>query len=141
MQLVMKVRVNHIRKLFASALLGGTVLLAGCANDNAASRGQIDLIASFTKTADTNWPYLNSHDTTASICGPITNCVQAVSSDYVTVLKFRSPTEARAYVDSLGTSGVQVDPLVIHFDGKATSDQARQEVVDAVSSINADSPD
>lgn len=127
------------------ALAGVALMLAaslgGCVS-NAASRGQIDLVAMFTTgSPDPGWPYLDATDRTRSTCGPVTNCVQAVGSEYVTVLKFASVEDAARYAATLGSRAVQIDPLVVDFNGKLLTAAQRSDVVKALSGINADSPD
>jgi len=105
-------------------------------------RSQIDLVESFTKASpNPDWPYLDASDRTAEVCGSRVNCVQAVRSEYVTVLKFHSVEEARKYTETLGPDGVQIDPLVVHFDGIPLSAVTRADIVHTLSNINVDFPD
>lgn len=104
---------------------------------DAQSREQIDL-NQFTKDHDKNWPYLNAVDATSSECNK-SGCIQAVKSDYVTVLKFPSVKDAAQFAAKCDCHAI--DPLVIRFDGKHMSDETRKEIINTLSNINAGSPD
>lgn len=120
------------------------VVVAGCGELNpmsdAWSRGQIDLVESFT-TGSHDWNYLNSTDLTSEVCGPEVNCVQAVGNDYLTLLKFDDVDAATDYAQSWGTDAVQIDPLVVHFDGTELPTEEREGIIYTLSNINASSPD
>lgn len=121
--------------LMLAAALGGCV-------PNATTRGQIDLVGMFTTASSaSDWSYLDAVDRTSSTCGPVTNCVQAVGSEYVTVLKFASVEDAARYAGTLGPRGAQIDPLVVDFNGKQLTAAQRSDAIKTLSGINADSPD
>ena len=67
--------------------------------------------------------------------------VQAVGNEYLTLLKFSHVEEARRYAETLGPDGHQIDPLVLHFNGKPLSAPTRDEIIAGVSGINVSSPD
>ena len=56
-------------------------------------------------------------------------------------LKFSNVEEARRYAETLGPNGHQIDPLVLHFNGKPLSALTRDEIIAGVSGINVSSPD
>lgn len=64
------------------ALVGiGVAYLATTVLSDAWSRGQINLVDSFTSgTPNPDWPYLDAEDRTAQVCAPPVNCVQAVGN-------------------------------------------------------------
>ncbi len=66
--------------LMALAVIGVAYLTTTVLSD-AWSRGQIDLVDSFTRgTPNPDWPYLDAEDRTAQVCAPPVNCVQAVGN-------------------------------------------------------------
>ena len=129
--------------LMAMMLVAGTVAWAAAVVlSDAWGRSQIDLVERFAGgDADRQWPYLDAVDRTEAVCVTRTGCVQAVGNEYLTLLKFGSVDGARQYAKARGAASVQVDPLVIDFDGRQLSPQVRQEIVDVVSGINVSSPD
>ncbi len=134
MQLVNRVLLRVLAAAVAVAVLSGCV-------SNAESRGRLDLVEAYTTQTDPDWPYLDASDETSSVCGSVTNCVQAVGNQYLVILKFGSVDDATEYAATLGEAGYQVDPLVIHFNGTQLPVDVRQDVITSVEQINADSPD
>lgn len=135
MQLVSRRRAIAVAAVAAFALLTG-----GCVS-NESSRAQIDLIASYTKDKNPEWPYLDAVDQTGALCGPAVGCVQAVSNQYLALLKFGSAADAARYASAWGAEAHQVDPLVIRFNGTPLNPDDRLQVIRSVESINSDSPD
>jgi hypothetical protein len=123
-------------------LTAGTAVLTGCSD--AWSRGQLDLL-SFTNPERHNdppdWTYLDARDVTDEVCGPVTDCVQAVRSDYLTWSKFESVDDAARYAKKLGKQAEQIDPFVVDFDGKPVTDDQRKEIIEVVSGFYASSSD
>lgn len=123
-------------------VVGAVAWAASVVLSDAWGRSQIDLVQSFTTAdPDPDWPYLDAGDRTAAVCGPQVRCVQAVGNEYLTLLKFGSTDDARQYASTLASDAVQIDPLVVHFDGTPLSPVVRQQVVEAVAGINVASPD
>ncbi|QXT63851.1 hypothetical protein [Tessaracoccus palaemonis] len=131
-------RALRLRLLAVAAAVA--VVLGGCV-PNAESRGRLDLVEAYTTQTDPDWPYLDASDETSSVCGNVTNCVQAVGNQYLVLLKFGTVAEAAEYAATLGDAGYQVDPLVIHFNGTQLPVDVRRDVISSVEQINADSPD
>ena len=127
--------------LMALAGIGAAYLTTTFLSD-AWSRGQINLVDRFTRgTPNPDWPYLDAEDRTEQVCGAPVNCVQAVGNEYLTLLKFGSVGAATDYAEILGTDAVQIDPLVVHFDGTELSTETREGIIYTLSSDNASSPD
>lgn len=123
-------------------LVGAVVWVASMVVSDAWGRSQIDLVERFTSGDPApDWPYLDAVDRTAAVCGSQLRCVQAVGNEYLTLLKFSNVDDARRHASTLGSDGVQIDPLVIDFDGLPLSPAVRQEIVEGVSGVNASSPD
>jgi hypothetical protein len=139
--------VGTVRKSLLVAVVAVVALeLGGCQYLSAEEfdkygRSQLDLLALTKAEKNPDWPYLDVSDVTEEVCGPVTDCVQAVRSEYITWTKFRSIEEAARYAKGLGKNGEQLDPLVINFDGKPVTAEQRKEIVEGVSGINASSPD
>ncbi len=130
----------------ASLGIVGAVVSTGCSDpvsaSDAWSRAQIDLVGSFTtRSANPDWPYLDATDLTAQVCGSEVDCVQAVGNEYLTLLKFGGLGAASDYAETLGADAVQIDPLVVHFNGTELSAETREDIVYTLSNINASSPD
>ncbi len=131
----------------AAASLGmvTAVVVAGCGELNplsdAWSRGQIDLVESFTDSTDYDWHHLAATDLTSEVCGSEVNCVQAVGNEYLTLLKFGSVAAASDYAEIWGTDAAQIDPLVVHFNGTELSAETREGIIYTLRTINASSPD
>lgn len=119
--------------------LATALLLTGC--DDAWSRGQLDLNVFTSEHYNYEGSYFFSVDVTDEVCGPVTDCVQAVRSDYFTWTKFASVESAGRYAKKLGNRGVQIDPLVLDFDGAPVSEAEREEIIEVASGFNASSPD
>ena len=139
-----------VRIAVASLAIVTMVTVSGCAlvsMSDAWSRAKIDLLT-FTPdspdpswSSDPEWPYLDATDLTAEVCGSEVDCVQAVGNEYLTLLKFGSVGAATDYAEILGTDAVQIDPLVVHFDGTELSTETREGIIYTLSSDNASSPD
>lgn len=135
------------RVVVASLAVASTALISGCSQLYAASdaytRGQLDLVETFTgeREPGQEWYYLDGADKTAEICGPQTNCVQAVGNEYLTLLKFENVADAADYTATLGSDGVQFDPLVINFNGIPLPAKEREGVIYTFSTFNAGSWD
>ena len=56
-------------------------------------------------------------------------------------MKFGSVGAATDYAEIVGTDAVQIDPLVVHFDGTELSRETREGIIYTLSSDNASSPD
>lgn len=119
------------------AVLGTAAYAVSVLFSDEFARSQIDLIDFTTASPNPDWPYLDdATDRTSEVCGSQVDCVQAVGNEYLTLLKFDSVKAAREYTETLGSDGVQVDPLVIHFDGTPLSTETREDIVYSVSNIN-----
>lgn len=140
-----------VRVAVASLAIVTAVAVSGCvdfvAMSDAWSRGQIDLLT-FTADSpnhdwspDPDWPYLDATDLTSEICGPEVDCVQAVGNEYLTLLKFGSVGAAADYAEFWDADAVQIDPLIVHFNGTELSTEEREDIVRTMSGINASSPD
>ena len=132
-----------VRIAVASLAIVTMVTVSGCAlvsMSDAWSRAKIDLVESFT-TGSYDWHYLNSTDLTSEVCGSEVDCVQAVGNEYLTLLKFGSVGAATDYAEIVGTDAVQIDPLVVHFDGTELPTEEREGIIYTLSNINASSPD
>ncbi len=132
-----------VRIAVASLAIVTMVTVPGCAlvsMSDAWSRAKIDLVESFT-TGSHDWHYLNSTDLTSEVCGSEVDCVQAVGNEYLTLLKFGSVGAATDYAEIVGTDAVQIDPLVVHFDGTELPTEEREGIIYTLSNINASSPD
>lgn len=135
-----------VRVAGASLGIVVAVVVAGCSElvsmSDAWSRGQIDLVESFTtQNPNPDWPYLDATDLTSQVCGSEVDCVQAVGNEYLTLLKFDGVAAASDYTETLGTDAIQIDPLVVHFNGTQLSNETREEIVYSLSNVNASSPD
>lgn len=125
----------------AVVLAVAVVALASALLSDEFSRSRLDLVANFTTQApDPSWPYLDAQDRTGEVCGKV-GCLQAVGNEYLTLLKFRSSSEASAYAKAQGEAAQLIDPLVIHFDGRPMGAEKRAEVVETVNRINSSSED
>lgn len=140
-----------VRIAAASLAIVTAMVVVGCGDLNplsdAWSRGQIDLLT-FTPdspnpnwSSNPDWPYLDATDLTSEVCGSEVHCAQAVGNEYLSLLKFGSVGAASDYAETLGTDAVQIDPLVVHFDGTELSAEDREGIIYTLSNINASSPD
>lgn len=137
---------GYLRTALTAGILALVLTLVGCTYtgpfSDAWSRGQLDIVELFTKAPpNPEWPYLDAVDLTSQVCGVEFECVQAVGNSYLTLYKFANLDDARAYAETLGEAGVQIDPLVINFVDASLSQQHRDEIVYTLSTMNASSGD
>ncbi len=135
-----------VRIAVASLGILGAVVATGCSElvstSDAWSRAKIDLVGSFTTDSpNPDWPYLDATDLTSQVCDSEVDCVQAVGNEYLTLLKFGDSDAASDYAENLGAKAVQIDPLVVHFNGTELPTETREDIVYTLSNINASSPD
>lgn len=111
-------------------------MASGCA-DTASQRSDLDLVEAFVeRDDDVDWPYLDSVDVTGDVCVGEITCVQAVRSEFVTVLRFAAASQAQYYTAALGGQGAQLDSLVIEFRDGDLSVEQRLEVIRAVAGMH-----
>lgn len=106
--------------------LAAFVGFTGCSGPD--TNKNVDL-TTFVGQEEEAWPYLNARDITDEEC-PKVGCVQAIRSDYVSVLKFDSVEAATDFAG--GCNCETADYMVVRFDGLIVTESTKRDIVEAV---------
>ncbi|KFF57982.1 hypothetical protein JF66_22050 [Cryobacterium sp. MLB-32] len=104
--------------------LSVTLMLSGC--DSRSAMTPENVLEAF--EAQPNLPVSNVKDVTQTECTDEVPCVSALAADELSIYKFSSQDDAKAFADTLGTDGYQSDWIVLNFEhatGAEESDNLR----------------